>query len=105
MNVWKYVCVCGVSFAAWGWAWDWGILKIYVEICASKIQNTARRSAEGGEAHFIRIRNAYSKFILACTCVCVCGSVGGAGGGVVLRQLAMDRTNAHDHLATRSLIA
>lgn len=66
---------------------DWGILKIYVEICASKIQNTAHRSTErkrggegeGGEAHFIRIRNAYSKFILACTRVCVC--VGGCVAG------------------------
>lgn len=36
---------------------DWGILKIYVEICASKIQNTAHRSTErkrGGEREWER---------------------------------------------------
>lgn len=112
MNVRVCVCVCVEYLLQLGAghgneARDWGILKIYVEICASKIQNTAHRSTEGGtrskgegnEAHFIRIRNAYSKFILACTSECVCVCV------LVLRHLAIARTNAHDHLATRSLIA
>lgn len=57
MNVRVYVSVCveyllqlgaGRGSGHGNEARDWGILKIYVEICASKIQNTAHRSTERG---------------------------------------------------------